>query len=59
MCGSGLLRAGDVAKLLNVSAKAVYRWAASGRLPAVRLSEKVIRFELEAVEAFVARGRVA
>jgi excisionase family DNA binding protein len=54
---TGLLRAGDVAKMLNVSTKAVYRWAAVGTLPAVRLSEKVLRFELEAVEAFVERGR--
>jgi excisionase family DNA binding protein len=40
---SELLTVADVARYLGISKHTVYRWIASGRLPALRLSRKVIR----------------
>jgi excisionase family DNA binding protein len=52
--GSVLLRIPDVAAKLSVSRSEVYRLIALGRLPAVRLSERVLRVPAEAIEALVA-----
>ena len=48
-----LLTPRDVAKKLNVSTRTVYNWLEEGRLPAVRLSERITRVPEEAVEALV------
>ena len=52
-CVRPLLRASDVARLLSVSARAVYRWAESGELASVRLSDRAVRFREEDVAEFV------
>lgn len=54
---TALLSPAQVATRLGLSTKAVRRLATAGKLPAVRLSERVIRFEPEDVEAFIASKR--
>jgi len=54
---TALLSPAQVATRLGLSTKSVRRLAAAGTLPAVRLSERVVRFEPEAVEAFIASRR--
>jgi excisionase family DNA binding protein len=50
-----LLNAEDVRAMLGVrSVTTVYQWAKDGKLPAVRLSRKVIRFRREDVERLIA-----
>jgi excisionase family DNA binding protein len=51
--GQPLLRASEVAELLSVDKRTAYRWAWEGRIPSVRLSDKVLRFDREAVEAWI------
>lgn len=51
-----LLRAGEVARVLNVSVRAVYRWGESGQLKAIRLSDRSVRFRVADVESFVEAG---
>ncbi len=48
-----LLRARDVAEILQVDARTIYRWAEYGTLPCVRLSDHVIRFDPAAVAEWV------
>ncbi|HXF71980.1 MAG TPA: helix-turn-helix domain-containing protein [Actinomycetota bacterium] len=48
-----LLRPIEVARLLAVSRSEVYRLIAQGRLPSVRLSERVVRVPLRELEAFL------
>jgi len=48
-----LLNAEEVAELLNVSRRQVFRWASEGRLRAVRLGDRCIRFSPDAVVEFV------
>jgi excisionase family DNA binding protein len=52
-----LLRAADVATMLAVSVKQVYRLAETGVLPSVRFSRKCVRFDAKAVAAFVDAAR--
>jgi hypothetical protein len=54
-----LLTPKEVAARLRVSPRTVYLWLEEGRLPAVRLSERVTRIPSEAVDAFVADAMVA
>jgi excisionase family DNA binding protein len=49
-----LLTPREVAECLSVSVRTVYSWLEAGRLPAVRLSERVTRVPSEAVDALVA-----
>jgi excisionase family DNA binding protein len=51
-----LVTAEEVAALLKVSPKSIYRWASEGRLPAFR-EGRLIRFLGSDVEAFV-RSRI-
>lgn len=51
-----LMRADEVAQALNVSVRAIYRWAESGQLTSIRLSDRSVRFRVTDVEAFVAAG---
>ncbi len=50
-----LLTPKQVAEKLAVSTRTVYLWLEEGRLPAVRLSERVTRVPSQAVDALVAR----
>jgi excisionase family DNA binding protein len=47
-----LVTAEEVAAVLKVSPKSVYRWAQQGRLPAFR-EGRLIRFRESDVEAFI------
>lgn len=48
-----LLTAEELARLLKVSPKTVYRLAWSGGLPVIRISPKCVRFRSAAVEAWL------
>jgi excisionase family DNA binding protein len=48
-----LLTARELARLLKVSSKTVYRLAWSGDLPAFKISRKCVRFDLEAVRRWL------
>jgi excisionase family DNA binding protein len=54
-----LLTPKEVGERLRVSPRTVYSWIESGRLPSVRLSERVTRVPEEAVDAFVRGAFVA
>jgi excisionase family DNA binding protein len=51
---SALLTAREVAGLLGVSAETVLRWTRAGKLPAIRLPGGAIRYERDALEAWLA-----
>ncbi|MBE0418099.1 MAG: nucleotidyltransferase domain-containing protein [Coriobacteriia bacterium] len=53
---SALLTPRQVAERLAVSSRTVYLWIEEGRLPAVRLSERVTRVPAEAVDALIERS---
>lgn len=40
-----LLKAEDVAKMLNISPRTVYAMARAGKIPYVRLGRKILRFD--------------
>jgi excisionase family DNA binding protein len=46
-----LLTAEEVAERLAVRPNTVLRWATAGKIPAVRLGARTIRFEWDAVRA--------
>lgn len=50
-----LLTSGQVAERLRVRQSTVRRWAANGRIPVVRVSPKVLRFDWQDVVAAVKR----
>lgn len=54
-----LLTPRQVAERLAVSARTVYLWIEQGRLPAVRLSERITRVPAEAVDALIERATEA
>lgn len=49
-----LLTAAEVADLLRVSRATVYRWVDDGRLPAIQLGGRTIRFNPRAIDHFLA-----
>lgn len=49
-----LLTVKEVAERLRISPRTAYLWIEEGRLPAIRLAERVTRVSEDAVEAFVA-----
>jgi excisionase family DNA binding protein len=51
-----LLDVNGVAKLLGCSPWTVRKWETEGRLEATRLG-KLVRFDMEAIRAFIAAGR--
>jgi excisionase family DNA binding protein len=51
---SALLTKEEVAKLLRVSTRTIERFVRTGRLPALKLSSKITRFQRANVEAFMA-----
>jgi excisionase family DNA binding protein len=52
LLGTPLITAEEIAALLKVSPKSIYRWASEGRLPAFR-EGRLIRFLESDVETFV------
>ena len=49
-----LLTAQELAKHLRLSPETVHEWARSGAIPSLRLSPKVIRFDIKAVMSALA-----
>lgn len=54
MNATDLLTTSEIAKRVKVSPTTIRSWTRRGLIPAVRLSRKVIRFNLDAVLAAVA-----
>jgi excisionase family DNA binding protein len=50
-----LLTVKQVADRLSISVHTVYKWAESGRLPAVKLGY-MLRFDPDRIEKFITRG---
>ena len=48
---SPLMTTREVAELLRVSPATVLRWAQAGKLPSVRLSSAVLRFDADELDA--------
>ena len=57
MSGSELLTPDELADRLHVRPSTVRRWAQEGRIPAVRLTPKVVRYDLAAVVAAMTDGQ--
>lgn len=55
--GAALLRARDVAEILNVSASTVLDWFESGRLPGFKLNGRAVRFDRDEVAGWLAAQR--
>jgi excisionase family DNA binding protein len=49
----------QVADVLNVCRRSVYRWVHDGTLPAYRMGPKLVRIKREAVEQFMEAQPVA
>ena len=52
-----MLTVAEVARLLDCQPAAVYKLIKSGRLPAVRVTPRMIRIEREDFEEFVRRAK--
>jgi len=52
LLGTSIVTAEEIAALLKVSPKSIYRWASEGRLPAFR-EGRLVRFLESDVETFV------
>jgi excisionase family DNA binding protein len=52
-----LLKAVEVAETCGVKVETVLKWARTGKLNAVRLSSRCIRYERAAVETLLAKAR--
>src|SRR5918992_1027656 len=48
-----LLRAEEVAEMLAMSRRQVYRWAAERRMPAIKFGPGAVRFDPEDIEAWL------
>jgi len=57
MNGVELLTADALADRLNVRPSTIRRWAQRGRIPMVRLTPKVVRYDLGAVVAALTHGQ--
>ena len=51
MSGSELITANQLAEHLQISPRTVQEWARQGRIPTMRLSAKLVRFDLADVLA--------
>jgi excisionase family DNA binding protein len=47
------LRAEEVAEMLAMSRRQVYRWAAERRMPAIKFGPGAVRFDPEDIEAWL------
>lgn len=52
-----LSTAKEIAEILGVSTWTVYDWSRSGRIPAIRATPRVVRFDADAVLAALEGGR--
>ena len=52
-----LSTAREIAEILGVSTWTVYDWSRSGRIPAIRATPRVVRFDADAVLAALEGGR--
>jgi len=52
-----LVRASELAELLGVSAWTVYSWSRSKKIPVLRASDRILRFDVDAVLAALEGGR--
>jgi excisionase family DNA binding protein len=52
-----LSTAREIAEILGVSTWTVYDWARSGRIPAIRATPRIVRFDADAVLAALEGGR--
>jgi excisionase family DNA binding protein len=53
-----LLTADQVAEMLSVSRKSIYKWAESGAIPSVKLpGGRAVRFDPQDVERIIEAGR--
>lgn len=50
-------RARELAELLGVSPWTVYSWARKGTIPALRATDRILRFDADAVIAALEGGR--
>jgi excisionase family DNA binding protein len=55
MARKNLLKIKQVAEMLQISVHTAYKWAESGRLPAVKLGYN-LRFDADRIEKFIASG---
>lgn len=56
------VRASELAKMLDITQSAAWRLARDGHLPAecfVRLNERTLRFDVEAIQRWIASGEGA
>ncbi len=59
MTDSNLLTAAELATRLQVKPSTVLEWHRAGRIPAIRITAKVLRFNLSAVLAALENRQVA
>jgi excisionase family DNA binding protein len=52
-----LFRAREIAELLGVSTWTVYSWTRKGTIPAIRATDRILRFDADAVIAALEGGR--
>lgn len=57
MSGTDLLTADELAGRLQVRPSTIRRWAQKGRIPTVRLTSKVVRYDLAAVIRAMSDGQ--
>ena len=48
-----LIRAAQAAEQIGIETRTLYQWVAAGRVPVVRLSPRTIRFDPEALQAWI------
>jgi excisionase family DNA binding protein len=53
----GLLKVGIVARRLGISVPSVYRLAANGEIPCIRIGPKSVRFDIVEIERYVQRRK--
>ena len=53
-----LMSATDVAAHVGIKPSTVKRWARQGRIPSMRLTDRVVRFDPEAVEKALAKRSI-
>ena len=53
---SDLLTVEEVAERLRLTSETILRWAREGKIPAIRISPKVLRFDWDAVYQALTRG---
>jgi excisionase family DNA binding protein len=54
-----LVKAARIAERLDVSPATVYRMAARGELPSVMIADRVLRFDPDAIDAWIAARSVS